>query len=121
MPYNLRQRFLRDELVETQYDDDNIGGENGETESCDGSDYEHEGDTDSTDAEEEDELEEELLNDGIDLDLNDTQLVLLEKKRRCGFCSEKKDRKTSLACAVCHVAMCDDHRSPLCRKCKFDE
>lgn len=61
-----------------------------------------------------------MLNESVVLEDN-LQLIILEKKTRCGMCSEKKDRKTRFACAFCRVPMCNEHRSPLCCKCVGDE
>lgn len=54
MAYNFRQRLLRDELLETQFDDPDNLDEESESENSEGSDYIHEPDADTTDAEEED-------------------------------------------------------------------
>ncbi|XP_018393047.1 PREDICTED: uncharacterized protein LOC108772090 [Cyphomyrmex costatus] len=61
MAYNLRQRSLREELLETQYDETDFGGEVSDNEEDNGSDYEHDPDADLTDTEqEEDEFDDEL-------------------------------------------------------------
>ena len=47
----------------------------------------------------------------------ETQQCSEKKRVKCGFCPKKKNRKTTVKCSKCSVAICGEHTVNVCKKC----
>nr|CAH7739588.1 unnamed protein product [Callosobruchus chinensis] len=51
------------------------------------------------------------------LPIEESRSIQNQKRRRCGICERKNDKKTKISCNKCERPMCGDCRAYICKNC----